>query len=187
MANRIKLLPLVLLFFLSVKSQNWELVASVEAKAITSVSIDNLGYLFIADKDGLIQKYDSKGKEVLSYSSSKSGAVSILESWPTIQTFAFYRDFQEFVFFDRFLAPGTRQDFNSVQIGYAQVATIGSRKRLWIFDESDLCLKQYDIQSNQILSNTFFAPLMETGIQEVNYIREYQNMVFVNILWILVG
>ena len=164
----------------SVRAQDWTLVKNIETRSISSVSIDNRGFLFVSDNDGLITKYDTNGEEILSFSPNKSGAVSLLESWPTIQTFAFYQDFQEYILFDRFLTPTSRRKLSAPQIGYAGTASIGTRKRLWVFDETDLCLKQYDFQSDRVLSNTFLTPIMENDNQEINYIREYQNLVFIN-------
>jgi hypothetical protein len=103
----------------------------------------------------------------------------LLEAWNTIKIFVFYRDFQEYVFLERFLGPMPNSDLNEEQIGFARLATLAADYNLWVIDETDFTLKKYDRQFNKVLYKTALDLLLDVREYDITFLREYQNNLFI--------
>ncbi|MDX5479697.1 MAG: hypothetical protein LPJ98_14715, partial [Cyclobacteriaceae bacterium] len=57
----------------------------------------------------------------------------------------------------------------------------GNNNIMWIFDEADLSLKQFDYRRNRILQHQPLNLILDRSSLVVIDIREYQNLVFLNI------
>ena len=159
--------------------QNFRLISDTTVN-ISSISIDQDGYVFTVHKRGTLTKWDLTGFPLLTFSPSKLGSVTLLEAWQGLRTFLFYRDFQEFVLLDRFLTPSSNYDFPSLGTGYVQLATLGIDNNLWVIDINDLSLKKIDLLLKSLISNTSLEFLIKPDLYEINFMREYQNLLFIN-------
>ncbi len=155
-------------------------VKSIPAAGLDKASQDTYGHLYISDVKGNINKYDSTGKFLLNYSPQKLGNVTLLEASNTIRIFVFYRDFQEYTMLERFLGPMPNSALDEEQVGFARQATLGSDYNLWIIDETDFTLKKYDRQFNKVLFKTPLELLLDPRDYDINFLREYQNNLYVN-------
>ena len=147
---------------------------------VSSISIDQDGNVYTVSKRGTLTKWDLTGSPLLTFSPSKLGSVTLLEAWQGLRPFLFYRDFQEFILLDRFLTPASNYDFPSMDIGYVQLATLGIDNNLWVIDINDFSLKKIDLLFKAIISNTSLEFLLKPDLHKINFMREYQNLLFIN-------
>jgi len=147
---------------------------------IHTVSLDRYGLFYTSDETGNIFKYDSLGNLLFTYSPQKKADVTLLEAWRNVNIFVFYRSFQEFILLDRFLSPSPTSRLERAHIGFARLATYSYDNNLWIIDESDFSLKKYNLAQGGIELNTPLDLLLDYKIYDMNYIKEYQNLVYIN-------
>jgi len=172
--------------FTSEKLQ-WTYLRTVKTIPIKNVSIDRYSNIFVSDDKGNLFRYDSLGNESLKYSPLKKAEISILESWRTVNIFMFYRELQEFNIIDRFLTTSSSNfkflnevENDEISIGFARLATIAGDNNIWVFDDEDFSLKKYHTQLNKVIINTPLELILNTQYYDLNFIREYQNLVFIN-------
>ena len=158
-------------------AQSFRLISDTTVN-VSSISIDQDGHVFTVGKRGTLIKWDQKGSPLLTFSPSKLGTVTLLEAWQGLRTFLFYRDFQEFVLLDRFLTSSSNYDFPSLGIGYVQMATLGIDNNLWVIDINDFSLKKLDLHFKAITSNTSLEFFLKPYLHEINFMKEYQNLLF---------
>lgn len=176
----------ILLYFLGyVSSQSqaaeWEKVKTVSLSApVSVVSIDRYGLFYLADEEGNIFKYDSTGALLITYSPPKKADVTLLEAWRNVNIFVFYRSFQEYVLLDRFLSPSPNTRIEAASIGFARLATFSYDNNIWVIDETDFSLKKYNLSYSKTDLNTPLDLLLDPSLYDMNFIREYQNLVFIN-------
>jgi hypothetical protein len=191
-SNKIYFLSFFLLlstgiFFSFINKKNtWSFIKSIQVPTAKKVSIDRYYNFYIADNNGNIFKYDSLGNEINRFSPQKKANVSLLEAWKTVNIFVFYRELQEYNLLDRFLTTSTsnfkiNSDIqNEKTIGFARIATVAPDNNLWIFDDNDFSLKKYDTRLNKILFSTSLDLILDPQFYDLNYMREYQNLLFIN-------
>ncbi|MBW8050503.1 MAG: hypothetical protein FVQ77_09220 [Cytophagales bacterium] len=161
-------------------SQSLQLIKTIPVKSPDKVSVDRYNNIFVCDGDGNVNKYDTAGNTKLTYSPQKIGSISLIEAWNSVKIFLFYKDFQEYVMLDRFLAPISIYNFDLSSIGFARTATLAADNNLWIIDDSDFSLKKHDIQLQTITIETPLDLLLDARDYDINFMREYQNMLFIN-------
>jgi hypothetical protein len=169
------------------EKHQWTYVRSVKTIPTKNVSIDRYSNIFVSDDKGNLFRYDSLGNESLKYSPLKKAEISILESWRTVNIFMFYRELQEFNILDRFLTTSSSNfkflnevENNEISIGFARLATIAGDNNLWVFDDEDFSLKKYHTELNKVIINTPLELILNSQYYDLNFIREYQNLVFIN-------
>lgn len=161
--------------------QDLSFIKKVEITQPVSVSIDRYNHIFTSDQQGNVYKYDSTANILQVYSSQKVAGVPMIEAWPTIQIFIFYRDLQRFTFLNRFLTePQQSAGFDPGKIGFGRAATIASDDQLWIFDESDFSLKKLNPVTQQLSLHVPLGLILTAANYNINHMREYQNLLFVN-------
>jgi hypothetical protein len=159
-------------------SQHLLLVKKFKTSPICASSIDAYGNLLLAFQDGNIQKYDSLGKELYLYSPEKAACVTSMEAWTSVQIFAFYREFQEFIWFNRFLALSERARLSSDVIGFALLATPSADGNIWIFDQVSFSLKKYSPILQNILQENRLDLVFNQEDFSPTFLREYQNQLW---------
>lgn len=162
------------------EAQPLELVKEVKTSHPVCVSADRNGRIFISDEKGNINQYDANGNFLLNYSPPKVGRISLLESWKTVQIFAFYRDLQQYTLLDRFLNPLSQNRIDEDKLGFARVATLAADDNLWVFDEVDFSLKKYGLRNQTVLINAPLNLVLDAKDYDINFMREYQNALFIN-------
>ena len=175
-------IKLILIYFISlanIQAQvSLQLINSVSALGLDKASQDSYGNLYVCDKKGNINKYDSLGTFLLNYSPQKLGNVTLIEASNTIKIFAFYRDFQEYTLLERFLGPMPNSAFNQDQIGFARQATLSSDYNIWLIDDTDFSLKKYDRQFNKVLNKTSLDLTLDARDYDITFLREYQSNLY---------
>ena len=148
-----------------------------------AVSIDRYDNIFYADESGSIFCYDTNGIKLNEYSPQRVARVWNIEAWKSVKIFTFYRELQEYSLFNRFLVP-TAEQFkianNDNLIGFARSATLSFDESIWLFDEQDFSLKKYNSEQQLVIVNTPLSLILESNEYNINYMREYENILFVN-------
>ena len=171
----------LLLSYLDIQGQELTQIASVALKhKAVQVSIDRQGQVYIASDNGDVDRYDAKGELAYHFSPDTKGNVSLIEAWQGLRTFVFYRDFQQYLFLDRFLTSPNRLNLDNDFSRYYQLATIAGDNNLWLVDQQELSLKKLDIDLYEFLIETPFNLNLDPDDFELSYIREYQNLVFIS-------
>ncbi len=147
---------------------------------VVHVSIDRQGHVYIASANGDIDRYDSQGNLAYHFSPDTKGNVSLIEAWQGLRTFVFYRDFQQFLFLDRFLTTPNRLNIGTELSRYYQWVTLAGDNNLWMVDQQELSLKKFDIEINEFMLETPFNLNLDPENFELTHIREYQNLLFIS-------
>lgn len=159
----------------------WNLETVIEFPKLGLLSLDNQGFLFISDFEGNLYQFNENGKQVNNFSPQRQGALTQLEASWTVNIFTFSTDLQEYRILDRFINPVSENRMPMDLISLARAATLGNNNIMWVFDETDLSLKQFDYRRNRILQHQPLNLILEKSSLAVIDIREYQNLVFLNI------
>jgi hypothetical protein len=179
-----KALLLVLSFnlILTLKGQQeWGQPIVIEFPRLSQLSLDNQGFIFLADTEGNIYQYDQKGKEINNFSPHRQGAISLLEAAWTVNIFTFSVDLQEYRILNRFIIPVSENRIPMEHFNLVKIATLGNNNIIWAFDETDLSLKQWDYRRNRIFQNQPLNLILDRSTFEISDMREYQNLLFLNI------
>lgn len=161
----------------SLHAQGLQLIGCTPIPEPTAVSVDNAGYLYLADRAGRVIRYDRGGKEQLIYSPYRPAQISGLDAWQGLRIFCFFRDLQEYAFLNRFLVSPGNYSFGS-HFGFVEAAALSFDNLIWAFDQGDFSLKKYDVQLQQVQTQTPLNLLLDPGNYEISLIREYQNRVY---------
>ncbi|RZS96644.1 hypothetical protein [Cecembia calidifontis] len=179
-----RILTFILPFlFLNVSfaQESWELESNIDFPRLGLISLDNQGFIFIADLEGNIYQYDRTGKEVNNFSPPRQGALISLEAARTANIFTFSIDLQEYRILDRFINPIAENRVPLDQITLAKSATLGNNNIIWFFDEADLSLKQFDFRIRKVQQQQPLNLILNQSSLDIRDMREYQNLLFLNI------
>ena len=169
---------MLLSFVASGQETHLELLSTESVKA-NFIETDNIGNVYTI-KDFVITKRDDSGKEVMKNSALAFGNISSLDATNALKMVLFFKDLSQVIYLDNQLsARGERVELDFM--GYSQTTAIcrSYNDGIWLYDQTTFELTRLDEQLkpssqsgnlNQILG---FVP-------NPNYIREYNNWVYVN-------
>jgi len=152
---------------------------SLIMEGATQISLTRQGQLLVANNKSSLFLLDSMGKIQYQFSPRKPARVHLLEGWNGLRLFAFYRDFQEFIFLDRFLLADGALALDPGKTGYARLLAPSLDGNMWVLDESGFELKKMDPQSQKAIFSTPLD-LVLTGKQyDLSFMREFQNQLYI--------
>ncbi|AII52755.1 hypothetical protein [Hymenobacter sp. APR13] len=156
----------------------WQLVRTVALPQPGVASLDRRGNLYVADSRDNIHQYGPDGQALNVYSAPQPGHVAQLEAWNTTKILVFYDDRQQLLLLDRFAAP--LGEFNLLDLldGTARAATLAPDDRLWLLNESDLTLRQFDAATRRFTVSTPLDLLIGRSRPDFRFLREYQNNLY---------
>lgn len=163
------------------QSTGWEKIFTIEKANISILDLDNSGKILLADSKGNLTQYDEKGDSVNYYSPTMQGKLSQLEARRSLNIFTFSYDLQRFEILDRFLNPLSSSSLRNPKLGNIKAASLGNNQKLWLYDETDFSLIQYDYQRNTVLQKQALNLIIDDPSLTVLEVTEYQNTVFINI------
>lgn len=143
--------------------------------APTQYSIDRAGHVYLSDAQGSIMKLDSTAKILYTNANERPAEPTTLEAWPTLRIFCFYREFQQYSVFDRFLTNAEAINVPA-SVGYARLLSPAADENLWVVDDADQALKKLNPYSGAVLVSQPLA-LVTTASTDVVWLKEYQNRV----------
>lgn len=147
---------------------------------VVHASTDRQGNLYIASNNGDIDRFDKDANLAYHFSPDKKGNATLMEAWQGLRTFVFYRDFQQYLFLDRFLNNSTPFDIGNGLSTYFELGTIAGDNNLWLIDQQELTLKKLDIEISEFLIETPFNLNLDPDNFELTFMREYQNLLFIS-------
>ncbi|MBC7451529.1 MAG: hypothetical protein H7259_08590, partial [Cytophagales bacterium] len=83
-------------------------------------------------------------------------------------------------YYDRFLNQSQALNFNNQNIGFARIATPSLDQNVWLVDDQDFNLKKYNNTYFTIDINTPLDLIVDPEQYDMNFMREYQNLLFIN-------
>jgi hypothetical protein len=163
------------------QNESWGDFIKIDFPKLDQLSLDNQGFIFLADLEGNIYQYDRNGKFINNFSPARQGSLSQLEAFWTVNIFTFSTDLQEYRILNRFIIPIAENRFPMDLVGLAKMATLGNNNIIWVYDETDLSLKQFDFIRGRIIQNQPLNLILDRSSLDIIDIKEYQNLLFLNI------
>lgn len=152
---------------------------SLVKAGITQISLTRQGQILAADDQSTIFLFDSLGQQLFSFSPRRPARIHLLEGWNSLRSFAFYRDFQEYLLLDRFLIADEATPLPQQPSSYIRMAAPSQDGNIWLLDESAFQLKKVQLRSGNVLFSSPLDLVLQPGKYQLNFMREYQNQVFV--------
>ncbi|WP_186756396.1 hypothetical protein [Echinicola salinicaeni] len=159
----------------------WKAIFDLKEKSISLVDIDNDGKVLIADSRGNLDQYNLSGDSTNHYSPEFQGTLSQLEAGRTLNIFTFSSDLQRFEILDRFMSPRFSSRLNNLELGNIRAASLGNNQKIWLYDETNFSLIQYDYRRNVILQEQSLNLIFDDTYLTITEITEYQNTLFINV------
>ena len=132
----------------------WQLLRNIVLPNPGVASLDRRGTLYVADADNNLRQFSGEGLPLNTYAPTQPGHVAQVEAYNLTNTLVFYDDRQQLILLDRFLAPITELRLADYVDGTVRVATLAPDTRIWLFDESNLVLRQFDPNTLRLVQNT---------------------------------
>ncbi|EOZ95811.1 hypothetical protein A33Q_3173 [Indibacter alkaliphilus LW1] len=175
------LIFLIAVIPISAQHSEWGQPKVISFPRLDLLSLDNQGFIFIADLEGNLYQYNKEGLRVNNFSPHRQGSLTQLEAAWTVNIFTFSADLQEYRVLDRFINPVAENRIPMQFITLAKAATLGNNSIIWVYDEADLNIKQLDYRQNRVIQSQPLNLILDRSSLDVKDIREYQNMLFLNI------
>lgn len=156
----------------------WTLVRSIVLPQPGAASLDRRGTLYVADAQNNIHQYGPDGQALNTFSPPQPGHVASIEAWNTTKILVFYDDRQQLLLLDRFAAPVGELGLLDYLDGTVRVATLAPNDRVWLLNESDLTLRQFDTNQKRFGLNTPLDLLIGRSRPDFRFLREYQNNLY---------
>lgn len=159
-------------------TNGWTLVRTISLRQPGAASLDRRGNFYVADAQDNIHQYGPDGQPLNVYSPPLPGHTAQLEAWNVAKIMAFYDDRQEIRLLDRFLAPITQIRLGDYFDGLVRVATLAPDDKLWLLDESDLTLRQFDPTVQRFGQTTPLDLIIGRSKPDFRFLRQYQNNLY---------
>ncbi|WP_197273999.1 hypothetical protein [Hymenobacter sp. DG25A] len=159
-------------------SLGWTLVRTIPLAAPAHASLDRRGTLYVADGQNNIHQYSADGQPLNTYSPALPGHIAQLEAWNLTKILAFYDDQQQILLLDRFLAPITQVRLTDYIDGQIRTATLAPDNKIWLLNESDLTLRQFDPTPQRLVAATPLDVLLGRTKPDFRFMRHYQNNLY---------
>ena len=156
----------------------WQLVRTIPLPQPGAASLDRRGNLYVTDRQHNLRQYGPDGQALNTYSPPLPGHVMQVEAWNTAKVLVFYDDRQQALLLDRFLSPISELPLTSFLDGQARVMTLAPDDRFWLFNESDLTLRQLDPTQKRFTITTPLDILIGRSRPDFRFLREYQNNLY---------
>ncbi|UOQ97725.1 hypothetical protein MUN81_21160 [Hymenobacter sp. 5317J-9] len=156
----------------------WKLLRDIKLPTPGAASLDRRGALYVADADNNLRQFGPEGLLLNTYAPAQPGHAAQVEAWNVTTTLVFNDDRQQLVLLDRFLAPIAEVRLADYVDGTIRAATLAPDNRIWLLDESNLVLRQFDPNSLRLLQNTPLDLLIGRSRPDFRFLRQYQNNLY---------
>ena len=153
----------------------WKLLRLIKMPNPGAASLDRRGALYVADADNNLHQYGPEGLPLNTYAPTQPGHVAQVEAWNVTSTLLFNDDRQQLVLLDRFLALIAEVRLADYLDGTVRVATLAPDNRIWLLDESNLVLREFDPTTQRLIQNTPLDLLIGRSRPDFRFLRQYQN------------
>lgn len=139
-------------------------IKKVISNKTVSFSVNNIGELFLVNKENQLKKLDSKGDSAGVFNEiSKYGKLSYVESRNPWRTILFYKDFNYILLLDKYLNEVTNINLRKNNLFRISAVTSSYDNNIWVFDGQNERIKKMD-ENGKILSESIdFRLLFENA------------------------
>ncbi|PJJ54858.1 hypothetical protein CLV45_3204 [Hymenobacter chitinivorans DSM 11115] len=159
-------------------ANGWTLTRTIALAQPGPASVDRRGNLYVADNQNNVRQFGPDGQALNTYSPPQPGNTAQIEAWNTAKVLVFYDDRQQILLLDRFMAPLTQFRLPDMLDGLVRTATLAPDDRLWLLDESNLALRQYDPAGQRMVVSTQMDLLIGRSKPDFRFMRQYQNNLY---------
>ncbi|HEX8326152.1 MAG TPA: hypothetical protein VF629_01340 [Hymenobacter sp.] len=156
----------------------WKLLRLIKLPNPGVASLDRRGALYVADADNNLRQYGPEGLPLNTFAPTQPGHVAQVEAWNVTTTLVFNDDRQQLVLLDRFLAPITEVRLADYVDGTVRAATLAPDNRIWLLDESNLVLREFDPGTLRLTRNTPLDLIIGRSRPDFRFLRQYQNNMY---------
>ena len=160
------------------QTAGWDTLRRNLPSPVVNYSADRKGNLYYTTRMGGVYQMDSLGNERFHFSPRSPAEVSQLEAWQGLKIVLFYREFQQFIYLDRFLTDAPPLRLSDYTNGFVRLLTPSADDRLWLFDELEMQLRKVDPQSGQIVKESPLNLLLAQETYNLVFMREYANQLY---------
>ena len=153
----------------------WKLLRLIKLPNPGAASLDRRGGLYVADADNNLRQFSPEGLPLNTYAPAQPGHAAQVEAWNVSTTLVFNDDRQQLVLLDRFLSLISEVRLADYVDGTVRAATLAPDNRIWLLDESNLVLREFDPTTRQLVQNTPLDLLIGRSRPDFRFIRQYQN------------
>ncbi|GAC1381456.1 MAG: hypothetical protein NVSMB30_29170 [Hymenobacter sp.] len=153
----------------------WKFVRLIKLPNPGAASLDRRGALYLADADNNLRQYGPEGMPLNTYAPTQPGHVAQVEAWNVTSTLVFHDDRQQLILLDRFLVPISEVRLADYVDGTVRAATLAPDNRIWLLDESNLVLREFDPTTGRLVQNTPLDVLIGRSRPDFRFLRQYQN------------
>lgn len=142
-----RLLKVSVLFLLSfaVEAQEWQQVKSLPLKKnVTAYAVDIKGDFYLGFNDGGLNKYDSNGNFLESFSLSNTSSITLIDVQNNLKPFLFYYDIQQITILDRFSSVPKNYSLSDYSLEIAMMACPAPNGDFWVIENNPQRLKRVD-------------------------------------------
>jgi hypothetical protein len=159
-------------------ANNWRLLRLIKIPNPGAASLDRRGALYLTDADNNLRQYGAEGLPLNTYSPPQPGHAALVEAWNVTNTLVFYDDRQELLLLDRFMVPLSQLRLSEYVDGTVRVATLAPDNQIWLLDESNLVLREFDPNTLRLTQNTPLDLIIGRTRPDFRFIRQYQNNIY---------
>jgi hypothetical protein len=168
---------LLILLALSTPSIGQKKIRSLEVSdTIINVFIDRPGDLYIATKNGQIQKFDENGKLLLLYHHKE--IPTLFDPRDGSRLFAYYRNNQLYQILNPSFEVTSSYHIDSAFAIHPWLISPSGDTKLWILDAADHSLKKINPKISEVELEVIVDSTLINDATAFSYMREYQGFVF---------
>ncbi len=156
----------------------WKLMRHIKLRNPGAASLDRRGTLYVADADNNLRQYGPEGLPLNTFAPTQPGHAAQVEAWNMTSILVFNDDRQQLVLLDRFLALITEVRLADFLDGTVRAATLAPDNRIWLLDESNLVLREFDPNNLRLVKNTPLDLIIGRTRPDFRFLRHYQNNIY---------
>jgi hypothetical protein len=133
------------------------------AQDIVDFSVDNLGNIYVINRDNQLKKLSPKGDSLAVFNEVRRyGNIGSIDVTNPLKILVYYRDFTTIIELDRFLNLINTIDLRTQNILQAKAVGLAYDNNIWVFDELDARLKRIGDDGTLVDQSTDFRQLFDT-------------------------
>lgn len=139
---------------------------------------DNLGNIYFVKGD-VLEKYDSQGKFLKSYSNKLLGNITYVDVSNPFRVLVFYESFQQVIILDNMLVPSANTVLFEL-LGYKHISLVSSSHNngMWIYDKENFQLIRIDKNFQSVSKSDNIVLQIATASLNPSFLLECNNKVF---------
>jgi hypothetical protein len=140
---------------------------------------DNLGFVYTVDGETLT-KYSQKGEKIQSYSNSKFGKITSIDTNNPLQILVFYKDFNQVVLLDNTLSQISNTiSLDELNIESSELVCSASNGGFWVFNGISSQLNYFDQNLKLIHKGIDIRPFTKAENTPI-FMLERNNSIYMN-------